>query len=126
MLLVPEKLESYRRQMSVALEANRPKDAAHVSIELSPHRVASLLMEAPPEMVLPCLMEMSTKRSGQVIGAMKPDYAAEIVKNMEGENAAKFFPFVPVHQAADILQRLSEKDAMTPPSMRPKPCATAV
>jgi magnesium transporter len=111
MLLVPETLEGYRRQLKLALEQDRPKDAANLAEQLSSSRVAELLIEAPNGVVRPTLVAMSGRKAGRVLGQLPSQFAAQVLAAMADTEAPKLFMQMPLDHAADVLEFMPTVEA---------------
>ena len=84
-------LDTFRIELAQALQEHRLEDARRLIRELSPARVASVLTEAPEDVVLPLLGLLDRRTAGRVVGAMPAEFAAAAVTRLETQELAGVF-----------------------------------
>jgi len=103
-------LDAFRSELAQALQEHRLEDARTLIGELSPARVASVLTEAPKDVILPLLRLIDRRTAGRVVGAMPAEFASDVVTQLETRELADVFAAVPADEAAAIYRRLPEQD----------------
>lgn len=103
-------LDGFRIELAQALQEHRLEDARAVSKELSPARVASVLTEAPQEVILPLLRLLDRRTAGRVVGAMLAEFAVAVVTQLETRELADVFGAIPTDEAAAIYRLLPKHD----------------
>lgn len=99
-------LDAFRIELAQALQEHRLEDARTLSEELSPARVASVLTEAPEDVMLPLLRLIDRRTAGRVVGAMPAEFAVAIVTQLETKETADLLTVIPADEAAAIYRRL--------------------
>ncbi len=111
MILEPEVLLSYRKQLFDCLVEGDLKNALELAPNLSSGRVAELLTECENDIIIPFMEQLDENLAADILSKLPREMAAEIIRMIDPEISAKLMDRVPVDDAADIIALLDEDEA---------------
>ncbi len=111
MILEPATLKKYREELELAIEEENFESARDLSYMISEGRIAQILKDSETNLILPFLDLINNTKAGVIISHLPVEMAAEILEAYGPEKAADFLDDVPIDNAVDIVNKLSDSFA---------------
>ena len=106
-------LKEYRVKFKELLLDEKFDEALKIQNNLSPFRLAKVLMEIPPNHTVRFIKKLSNERTGRILMYFPANIAMETLKSYTDQEKAVLLENMPAHHAADILYVMNDDEVNT-------------
>ena len=110
MLILPDRARQYADDIRNALTQGRYDDAARVSLNMSPARVAEIVRDMPDETLLGFLEASGAEDAAAVLAALPEPMTSFVIAAVPPARAALWLAHIPPDILKDVIDHLDEDD----------------